>query len=151
MPVTKKKNENETAIKDSGGNGSRRGGMAEEAADAHAEKERATAPSRPQHAVKKGRATRWLLPLLILGLVGASYVYKARLSALVSKDTAQTTQPAERKALYWVDPMHPAYKSDKPGKAPDCSMDLVPVYADEVSTAKTNLPEGAVQITAEKL
>ena len=26
--------------------------------------------------------------------------------------------------------MHPAYRSDKPGKAPDCGMDLVPVYAD---------------------
>src|ERR1700751_3368776 len=26
--------------------------------------------------------------------------------------------------------MHPAYHSDKPGKAPDCGMDLVPVYAD---------------------
>ncbi|HEY4682007.1 MAG TPA: heavy metal-binding domain-containing protein, partial [Candidatus Acidoferrales bacterium] len=37
----------------------------------------------------------------------------------------------ERKILYWVDPMHPAYKSDKPGTAPDCGMDLVPVYADE--------------------
>jgi multidrug efflux pump subunit AcrA (membrane-fusion protein) len=39
----------------------------------------------------------------------------------------------ERKVLYWVDPMHPAYKSDKPGIAPDCGMDLVPVYADEGS------------------
>jgi hypothetical protein len=27
--------------------------------------------------------------------------------------------------------MHPAYKSDKPGKAPDCGMDLVPKYSDE--------------------
>ena len=35
-----------------------------------------------------------------------------------------------RKVLYWVDPMHPAYKSDKPGIAPDCGMKLVPVYAD---------------------
>ncbi len=31
--------------------------------------------------------------------------------------------------LYYVDPMHPAYKSDKPGIAPDCGMALVPVYA----------------------
>ena len=36
----------------------------------------------------------------------------------------------ERKVLYWVDPMHPAYKSDKPGIAPDCGMKLEPVYAD---------------------
>ena len=35
-----------------------------------------------------------------------------------------------KKILYYVDPMHPQYKSDKPGKAPDCGMDLVPVYAD---------------------
>ncbi len=35
------------------------------------------------------------------------------------------------KVLYWVDPMHPWYKSDKPGIAPDCNMKLVPVYAGE--------------------
>ncbi len=40
----------------------------------------------------------------------------------------QVSPPAARKVLYWVDPMHPAYKSDKPGTAPDCGMDLVPVY-----------------------
>jgi len=38
-------------------------------------------------------------------------------------------EPAARKVLYWVDPMHPGYKSDKPGIAPDCGMKLVPVYA----------------------
>src|SRR3982750_1222332 len=36
-----------------------------------------------------------------------------------------------RTILYYVDPMHPAYKSDKPGVAPDCGMTLEPVYADE--------------------
>jgi Cu(I)/Ag(I) efflux system membrane fusion protein len=36
-----------------------------------------------------------------------------------------------RKILYWYDPMHPEYKADKPGKAPDCGMDLVPKYANE--------------------
>ena len=35
-----------------------------------------------------------------------------------------------RKVLYYVDPMHPSYKSDKPGIAPDCGMKLEPVYAD---------------------
>ena len=37
----------------------------------------------------------------------------------------------ERKILYWVAPMDPSYKSDKPGKSP-MGMDLIPVYADEV-------------------
>jgi Cu(I)/Ag(I) efflux system membrane fusion protein len=39
---------------------------------------------------------------------------------------------AAHRVLYYVDPMHPAYHSDKPGKAPDCGMDLVAVYADTV-------------------
>ncbi len=41
----------------------------------------------------------------------------------------------ERKVLYWYDAMNPAYKSDKPGKAPD-GMDLVPEYADEESAGQ---------------
>src|SRR5512136_2659657 len=44
---------------------------------------------------------------------------------------ASRSEPAtSRKILYYVDPMHPAYRSDKPGIAPDCGMELVPVYAD---------------------
>lgn len=41
----------------------------------------------------------------------------------------------ERKILYYHDPMHPAYRSDKPGIAPDCGMQLVPVYAPEGGVA----------------
>jgi len=40
-----------------------------------------------------------------------------------------------RRILYYVDPMHPSYKSSKPGKAPDCGMDLVPVYAESAAAA----------------
>jgi len=35
-----------------------------------------------------------------------------------------------RTILYYVDSMHPWYRSDKPGVAPDCGMKLTPVYAD---------------------
>ena len=34
--------------------------------------------------------------------------------------------------LYYVDSMHPAYRSDMPGKAPDCGMDLTPVYPEDL-------------------
>ncbi len=51
------------------------------------------------------------------------YVYKA-------VKGAASGGKSERKVLYWIDPMHPAYKSDKPGTAPDCGMKLEPVYAD---------------------
>ena len=54
---------------------------------------------------------------------------------------------AERKILFWYDPMHPAYKSDKPGIAPDCGMQLVPKYADD-DTGK--MPVGTVKITPDK-
>jgi membrane fusion protein, copper/silver efflux system len=99
---------------------------------------------------KKRPALRWVLWLLITALIGTSYAYRARLLSLVSKDKARATQPTERKVLYWVDPMHPAYKSDKPGTAPDCGMDLVPVYEENASAVKANLPAGAFQITPEK-
>jgi len=55
----------------------------------------------------------------------------------------------ERKILYWQDPMHPSYRSDKPGIAPDCGMKLVPVYA-EPSPPMGVMPEGTVQLSAEK-
>src|SRR6266849_2255217 len=53
--------------------------------------------------------------------------------------------------------MHPAYKSDKPGIAPDCGMKLEPVYA-EPEPAKTDhsghgaaeKPPGTVHISPEK-
>src|ERR1035441_2817266 len=54
-----------------------------------------------------------------------------------------------RHVLYYVDPMHPAYRSDKPGTAPDCGMALEPVYAEEASQAllpSEDSMSGAVRI-----
>jgi membrane fusion protein, copper/silver efflux system len=61
----------------------------------------------------------------------------------------QNHSPAKR-ILYYVDPMHPAYKSDKPGTAPDCGMALEPVYEGDDPAAKLQLPAGSVAITPEK-
>src|SRR6476619_2502412 len=58
------------------------------------------------------------------------YVYKA-----IKGSGSSSTGKSGRKVLYWVDPMHPAYKSDKPGIAPDCGMKLEPVYADGAGPA----------------
>ena len=41
----------------------------------------------------------------------------------------------EKKPLYWVAPMDPTYRSDKPGKSP-MGMDLIPVYAEETKMDK---------------
>ncbi len=42
---------------------------------------------------------------------------------------------AERKPLYWHDPMVPGTRFDKPGKSPFMDMQLVPVYADGAGDA----------------
>src|SRR5581483_8782506 len=64
----------------------------------------------------------WILTILLAIALGVVLI------ARPSVKQAPASQ-AEKKILYWVDPMHPAYKSDKPGIAPDCGMQLVPVYA----------------------
>jgi len=62
-----------------------------------------------------------------------------------------TSSASAPRVLYWVDPMHPAYKSDHPGIAPDCGMQLEPVYAEDTGNAPrpvslAQLPSGAVSI-----
>lgn len=69
--------------------------------------------------------------------------------AAPDEHAGHTMPTGERKVLYWYDPMHPAYKSDKPGIAPDCGMQLVPKYADEVEGMKA-MPAGTVMIPPEK-
>ena len=59
---------------------------------------------------------------------------------------APAATSTERKILYYQDPMHPWYRSDKPGIAPDCGMKLVPVYADEAGASAPTTP-GTVQIS----
>jgi membrane fusion protein, copper/silver efflux system len=65
-----------------------------------------------------------------------------------------STRPAAakdaRKILYYVDPMHPWYKSDKPGIAPDCGMKLEPVYAGEAApTSEAAAPSPDMMLIAQ--
>ena len=63
---------------------------------------------------------------------------------------AQAAKPAHT-VLYWYDPMHPAYHSDKPGIAPDCGMELVPMYSDGASSATgAQTPAGTIRVSADK-
>ena len=61
------------------------------------------------------------------------------------------SKAATRRVLYYVDPMHPAYRSDKPGIAPDCGMALEPVYEGDTSpNPQAKLPPGGVALSAER-
>lgn len=65
------------------------------------------------------------------------------------------TNSAERRILYYVDPMNPTNTSDKPGLAP-CGMKMEPVYADDgppgqgQSPTSTSMAPGTVKISPEK-
>jgi len=83
-------------------------------------------------------------PTLMVLLVGAAFAGGFALERWRAKPAAT----AERKPLYWVDPMHPWYKSDKPGIAPDCGMKLVPVYAGE--QLPNHAAADAVKVSPEK-
>src|ERR1700747_1382653 len=74
-----------------------------------------------------------LAVFIAAGLIVASLVF-GRFFA-----DSQTQTKAQRHVIYYVDPMHPSYKSDMPGIAPDCGMQLVPVYEGDAvaSTAAT--------------
>ena len=87
-----------------------------------------------------------LLALLAAAFAGGYVVRASRRSTPVSEG---------RRVLYYVDPMHPAYKSAKPGIAPDCGMQLEPVYADEAGITgaapeAAAVPPGAIRISPER-
>ena len=71
---------------------------------------------------------------------------------LRQKPESAAASPGGRRILYYHDPMHPAYKSDKPGIAPDCGMQLEPVYADggEAEGKAAQMLPGTVTVSPEK-
>ena len=85
---------------------------------------------------------------LLLALVAVAFLAGVWSVARLRAGAATGT----RKALYWVDPMHPTYKSDKPGIAPDCGMALEPVYAGDADAraAARPCPPGALRVSPEK-
>jgi len=83
------------------------------------------------------------LAILAVGFLAGSWV--------TWRTAGQLARPSGRKVLYWVDPMHPSYKSDKPGIAPDCGMKLEPVYAGEAApTSGAALPPNALKVAPDR-
>ena len=80
--------------------------------------------------------------VLLGGLAGAvaTYWFATDTHALFS---AEQTSSDSKKPLYWVAPMDPNFKSDKPGKSP-MGMDLIPVFEDAGSADD---PVGTVRIS----
>jgi multidrug efflux pump subunit AcrA (membrane-fusion protein) len=86
--------------------------------------------------------------LIIAVAVVLGVLYRGKVRAAFQHDHGQQQAASgERNILYWYDPMHPQYRANKPGKAPDCGMDLVPKYADE---QRAPMSPGSVMLPAEK-
>ncbi|MBI3693427.1 MAG: efflux RND transporter periplasmic adaptor subunit [Acidobacteria bacterium] len=82
-----------------------------------------------------------LRTLLFLFLIALGFVGGYGWGRWYGKSASADLPPkGGRRILYYIDPMHPAYKSDKPGTAPDCGMKLEPVYADEGAAGATAGP-----------
>ena len=69
---------------------------------------------------------------LAAGIFVAGYMANRQPGPVVSSASV-------KQVLYYTCPMHPHYKSDRPGDAPCCGMRLEPVYADGAGS----IPEGA--------
>lgn len=80
-----------------------------------------------------------LLAVAVIAALAGGY-WLGRHSQPAATHTAAV--PAERKVLYWYDPMTPDQRFDKPGKSPFMDMDLMPRYADEVTD------DGGVTVSA---
>jgi Cu(I)/Ag(I) efflux system membrane fusion protein len=89
------------------------------------------------------------LALLVAAALGAGFLAGTWYSR---RGDLSAAAPDARAVLYYVDPMHPAYKSDKPGTAPDCGMALQPVYDNfpPVAAAVPASVPGAVAIDRDR-
>lgn len=81
-----------------------------------------------------GVALGWLIPSAV------RHSAPAGLEAQAAKEGA-----AERRVLYWYDPMYPATHFEQPGRSPFMDMELQPRYADEGDTAGLRIDPAQTQ------
>ena len=82
--------------------------------------------------------SKTVLIALLAAIAGALASYLVFSGQQLSGESAAVDSAAEneKKPVYWVAPMDPAYRRDAPGKSP-MGMDLVPVYENDEAIAGT--------------
>ncbi|MBI5751585.1 MAG: efflux RND transporter periplasmic adaptor subunit [Hydrogenophilales bacterium] len=87
-----------------------------------------------------------VIAALVAAGAGYWYVAKPRMGTAEKPDSAGASQAQSgRTVLYWYDPMTPGQKFDKPGKSPFMDMQLVPKYADEMTSGGVTIPAQVAQ------
>ncbi len=83
---------------------------------------------------------------LLMGITLGGLISYFMFSDLPGKQGDSAEKVKEKQPLYWVAPMDPNFKKDKPGKSP-MGMDLIPVYAD--SGDQSDNSPGIIRISPE--
>lgn len=89
---------------------------------------------------------KFLSVLVLGGAIGGGAVYVLSTGSSFVADNASTAS-AEPEPLYWVAPMDPNYRRDKPGQSP-MGMDLIPVYEEDAEAGPDEGP-GTIRISPE--
>jgi membrane fusion protein, copper/silver efflux system len=85
--------------------------------------------------------------VIVLLLIGTAFFAGYLLS---QRNATKTGNAGGRKVLYFVDPMNPGFRSDKPGIAP-CGMQLEPVYDGDAAVKESGaLPPGVVRVAPDR-
>jgi RND family efflux transporter MFP subunit len=98
------------------------------------------------HKIIRSAAVLIVIGIAALLIFGRGLLKSSAQSPHSGHEGGASAQQADgRKVLFWYDPMHPNYKSDKPGVAPDCGMDLVPMYE-----GQGGVEDGMIKVTPER-
>jgi membrane fusion protein, copper/silver efflux system len=89
--------------------------------------------------------------VVVAGLLVVAFLAGGRF-ARQSTDPAGSAATGQRAVAYYACPMHPQYRSDRPGDCPSCGMRLEPVYVGSGGKADAPAPDvpGAVRVNADR-
>ena len=109
--------------------------------------------SAPRHTLRTvercaGRAAGNLLAAVLLLAVGVAGGWWWGQRAPAPSTPVAAPADAQRKVLYWYDPMVPQQHFDQPGKSPFMDMELVPRYADEGAADAAAGTDAGIRIDA---
>jgi RND family efflux transporter MFP subunit len=92
------------------------------------------------------RVTALLAAIALLALLFLGKRTFFHFAAQTNKTLTPAPAEPQKHILYWYDPMHPAYHSDRAGIAPDCGMALVPMYESKTPAEQASTGQGLIHM-----
>ncbi len=92
------------------------------------------------------RVTALLAAVVLLALLFLGKRTVFQFASQANKKLTPASAEPQKHILYWYDPMHPAYHSDRAGIAPDCGMALVPMYESKTPAEQASAGQGLIHM-----